>query len=63
MSNPELIGSPETTHEVKDRPGPSRRKNTEEVQNMNSASEGTASVSPEQGGNDEVEETNGKEDQ
>jgi hypothetical protein len=46
MSDPELIGSPETTHEAKDHPGPSRRKKTEEVQNLSSASEGTASVSP-----------------
>jgi hypothetical protein len=62
MSDPELIGSPETTHEAKNRPGPSRRKNTKEVQILSSASEGTASVSPRQGGDDEVEETNGKED-
>jgi hypothetical protein len=63
MSDPELIDSPETTHEAKDLPGPSRRKKTEEVQNLSSASEGTASVSPGRGGDDEVEETNGKEDQ
>jgi hypothetical protein len=63
MSDPELIGSPETTHEAKDLPGPSRRKKTEEVQNLSSASEGTASVSPGRGGDDKVEETNGKEDQ
>jgi hypothetical protein len=63
MSDPELIDNPETTHEAKDLPGPNRRKKTEEVQNLSSASEGTASVSPGRGGDDEVEETNGKEDQ
>jgi hypothetical protein len=49
MSDPELIDSPETTHEAKDHPGPNRRKKTEEVQNLSSTSEGTASVSPGQG--------------
>jgi hypothetical protein len=65
MSDPELIGSLETTHEEKDTPGPNRRKKTEEVQNLSSASEETASVSPGRGGNDEAdqEETNEKEDQ
>jgi hypothetical protein len=62
MSDPELIGSPETTHEAKDTPRTSRRKKTEEVKNLNSSSEETASVSPGQGGDDEVdqEETNEK---
>jgi hypothetical protein len=46
MSYLELIGSLQTTHEAKDRPRPSRRKKTEEVQNLSSASKGTASVSP-----------------
>jgi hypothetical protein len=55
MSNPELISTPETTHEAKDLPGPSRRKKTKEVQNLSNASEGTASVSPGRGGDDEVE--------
>jgi hypothetical protein len=63
MSDPELIGSPETTHEAKDLPGPNRRKKTEEVQNLSNASKGTASVSPGRGGDDEVEETKRKEDQ
>jgi flagellar hook-basal body complex protein FliE len=46
-------------------PGTSRRKKTEEVQNLSSASEETASDHLERGGDDEVdkEETNGKEDQ
>jgi hypothetical protein len=38
MSNLELIGSPKTTHEEKDTPGPNRRKKIEEVQNLSSAS-------------------------
>jgi hypothetical protein len=61
----ELINNPETTHEVKDTPGPSRRKKIKEVQNLSSASEETALVSLGQGGDDEVdqEETNEKEDQ
>jgi hypothetical protein len=63
MSNPELIGSPETTHEAKDRPGPSRMKKTKEFQNLSNALEGTASVSPGQRGDNEVKETNDKEDQ
>jgi hypothetical protein len=45
MSYPELIDSPKTTHEEKDRPKPNRRKKTEEDQNLSSSSEGTASVS------------------
>jgi hypothetical protein len=63
MSDPELIDSPETTHEAKDLPGTNRRKKTEEFQNLSSASEGTALISPGQGGDDEVEETKRKEDQ
>jgi hypothetical protein len=65
MSDPELIGSSEATHEEHDTPGPSRRKKIEEVQNLSSASDETASESPGRGDNDEVdkEETNGKEDQ
>jgi hypothetical protein len=65
MSDPELIGSSEATHEEHDTPGTNRRKNIEEVQNLSSASDETASESPGRGDNDEVdkEETNGKEDQ
>jgi hypothetical protein len=65
MSDPELIDSLETTREAKDTPGPSRRKKTKEVQNLSSASEDTALVSPSRGGDDEVDqkETHKKEDQ
>jgi hypothetical protein len=61
MSGPELIARPETTHEAKDLPRPSRRKKTEEVQNLSNTSKGIASVSHGRGGDDEVEERNGKE--
>jgi hypothetical protein len=50
------IDSPET---VQDTPGPSRTKKTEEVQDLDSASVKTASISPEQGG--DGEELNDKE--
>jgi hypothetical protein len=62
MSDPKLIGSSEATHEEHDTPGPSKRKKTEEVQNLSSASDKTTSESPRRGDNDEVdkEETNGK---
>jgi hypothetical protein len=50
------IDSPET---VQDTPGPSRTKKTEEVQEIDSASVKTASISPEQGG--DGEELNDKE--
>jgi hypothetical protein len=63
MSDPKLIDIPKTTHEEKDCLRPSRRNKTEEVKNLSSASEGIASVSPRRGGDDKVEETNGKEDQ
>jgi hypothetical protein len=46
MSDLELISIPETTHEEKDTLGPSTRKKTKEIQNLSSASEETASVSP-----------------
>jgi hypothetical protein len=62
MSDPEL-DSPEAAHKEHDTPGTSRRKKTEEVQDLSSASEKTASVSPGRGGDDEVEEINGKEDE
>jgi hypothetical protein len=64
ISDPELIGSSEATHEEHDTPGTSRRKKIEEVQNLSSASEETTSESLGRGGNDEVdrEETNGKDD-
>jgi hypothetical protein len=62
MSDPR-IDNPETTHEAKDLPGPNKMKKTEEVQNLSITSEGTPSISPGRGGDDEVEETKGKEEQ
>jgi hypothetical protein len=53
MSNPD---SPETMH---DTPRPSKMKNTKEVQELSSASGKTASVSLDQGGDEEEEEING----
>jgi predicted transcriptional regulator len=60
MSDLELDIS-EAAHKEHDTPRTSRRKKTEEVQDLRSASEKTASVSPNRGGDDEVEEINGKE--
>jgi hypothetical protein len=62
MSDLELIGNSEATHEEHDTPGTNRRKKTKEVQNLSSASDETASESPGQGGDDEVnrEDTNSK---
>jgi hypothetical protein len=57
MSNPD---SPETTHKEHNTPGPNRTKKTEEVQDLRSSSTKIASVSPDRGGDDEVEELNGK---
>jgi hypothetical protein len=62
MSDPELDSS-EATPKEHDTPGTSRRKKTEEVQDLRSASEKTTSVSPSRGGDDEVEEINAKEDE
>jgi hypothetical protein len=63
MFDPKLIGSLEATHKEHDTPGTSKRKKTEEVQNLSSASDATASVSPGRGGDEKVdrEETNDKE--
>jgi hypothetical protein len=55
--------SPKTTHKEHDTPRPSRMKKTEEVQELSNASRKTASVSPDRGGDDEVEELNGKGDE
>jgi hypothetical protein len=55
MSDPD---SPETMH---DTPGPSKMKKTEEVQDLSSASGKTASISPERGGDDDVEEMKDRE--
>jgi hypothetical protein len=57
MSNPD---SPETTHKEQDTPRPNIMKKTEEVQYLSSALGKTTSVSPDRGGDDEVEELNGK---
>ena len=54
MSDPD---NPETTHKKHDTPGPNRRKKIKEVQDLSSASEKTASVSLDWGG--EEEELNG----
>jgi hypothetical protein len=62
LSDPELIGSLEVTHEGHDTPGTSRRKKTEEVQQLSNVPEETTSESPRGGGDDEEvkEENNGK---
>jgi hypothetical protein len=60
MSDPEL-DSPEIAHKEHDTPGTSSRKKTEEVQDLSSASGKIVSVSPDRGGDNEVEEINGKE--
>jgi hypothetical protein len=57
------IDSPEATHKEHGTPGTSRRKKTEEVQDLSNTSEKTASISLGRGGDDEVEEINGKEDE
>jgi hypothetical protein len=61
MSDHELDSS-KATHKEHDTPRTSTRKKIEEFQDLSSASEKTASVSPGQGGDEEVEEVNGKED-
>jgi hypothetical protein len=48
MSDPEL-DSPESTHKEQNTPGTSRRKKTEEIQDLSSASGKTASISPDEG--------------
>jgi hypothetical protein len=60
MSDPELDSS-EATHKEHETPRTRKRKKTEEVQDLSSALEKIASVSPGRGGDDEVEEINGKE--
>jgi hypothetical protein len=62
MSDPKLDSS-ETTHKEHDTPRTRRRKKTEEVQDLRSASENTASISLGRGGDEEVEEINGEEDE
>jgi hypothetical protein len=62
MSDHELDSS-EATHKEHDTPEPSRRKKTKESPDLSNASENIASVSLGRGGDDEVEEINGKEDE
>jgi hypothetical protein len=57
MSDPKLDSS-EAAQKENDTHGTNRRKNTEEIQVLRSASEEIASVSPGRGGDDEVEKTN-----
>jgi hypothetical protein len=58
ISNPDSL---ETMHKEHDTPRHNIRKKTEEVQDSSNASGQTTSVSPNQGGDDKVEEINGKE--
>jgi hypothetical protein len=60
MSDPKLKIS-EATHKEHETPGTIRRKKTREIQELSSASENTSSMSHGQGGDDKVEEINGKE--
>jgi hypothetical protein len=55
MFDLDLLGISEATHEENDTRGTNRRKKTEEVQNLSSASEETASESPRQGNDDQVD--------
>jgi hypothetical protein len=55
------LDSPETMHKENDTPRHNRRKKTEEVQELSNTSYKTASISPDRGGDDEIEEINGKE--
>jgi hypothetical protein len=55
------LDSLETTHKEQNTPGTSKRQKTEEVQVLSSASRKTASISPEQGGDDDVEEMKDRE--
>jgi hypothetical protein len=61
FSDPDLIEIPVVTREEYDAPNNSRRIEKEEVQEMNSVSEETASDSPGGGGDDEVEKKRTKE--
>jgi hypothetical protein len=57
MSNP---NNPENMHKEHDTPMPNRRKKIREVQDLSNASGKTASISLDQGGDDELEKINGK---
>jgi hypothetical protein len=60
LSDPDLIGSPLVTHEEYDAPSSSRRKKMKEIQELNIASEETASDSPGGGEGDEVDKEEDK---
>jgi hypothetical protein len=62
MSDPKLDSS-EADHKEHDTLGTRRKNNTEEIQNLSSTSKEIALVSPGRGGDDKVENTNGREDQ
>jgi hypothetical protein len=64
LSNLDIIGIPMVTREEYDGPNNINKKNKEEVQEINSASEETVSESPRGGGDDEVDqkEDEGEED-
>jgi hypothetical protein len=57
ISDPDIL---ETRHKEHDTLGPNRMKKIEEVKDLSSASGKTDSVSPNRGGDDEVEELNDK---
>jgi hypothetical protein len=61
MFDPKLDIS-KAAHKEHDTPITGKRKKIKEVQDLSNMSKETASISPRQGGDDEVEETNGKED-
>jgi hypothetical protein len=60
MFDPDI---PETTHKEHDTLGPNRTKKTEEVKDLSNALGKICSVSPNRGGDDEVEQINGKGDE
>jgi hypothetical protein len=64
LSGPDLIGSLVVTHEEYNAPNNSRKKKKEDVHEIHITSEETASDSPSEGGDDEVdkEEKEGEED-
>jgi hypothetical protein len=55
------LDSPEAAHLEHDTPRTNIRKKTEEVQDLSNTSEKTTSISPDRGGDDKVEDINGKE--
>jgi hypothetical protein len=61
LSDVDLIGSPMVTFKEYDAPNSSKRKNKEEVQEMNSASKETTPKSPGGGRDDEVDQEENEE--